>query len=368
MAKKLSFVFILLAVFGLLSGVLAPKVALAWTCNSVTVGETTVTINGGGSNFRIWDVENQSVISSGTSNVLPKPVTPGTYEGQAADGVNGPWTQNVACQFTVAPKTAPLVSHMDCFELLVVWPQAPQGLEGTMGTAEILLPIGVTELVPLTFQGYDGPVAKWSASADHYLFDGPNAHLNDGIFTVNWATVAGTSVQNTPFSSDSLHCWTPTETPTPTATPTATPTPTATATPTLTPTETPTETPTAIATATPTATPSQTPTSTPTPSPTPEPSARCTASTNSSGQVVAGIAWKFQIGTNIWFRRPGASQQIGVHVGEGSGFTPLPSQDVWEWRIDGGQWDTCGSPTADAPAPEPVAGWQQMFLPLVTNQ
>ena len=177
------------------------------------------------------------------------------------------------------------VSHLDCQELLLVLPGAPEGLEGSGGEAVIVGPSGSQVRVNLTWRGYDGPVAKWEAGAQRW-YAGP------GTYIVVSAGGADFLAQNTP-QEYTLTCGV--EAPSPTATPivtqppsvtpivTASPTPTGVLVPTPTsgvggdpvptvtntPVPTVTSVPTVTATTTPLPSPTSVPTATPMPTATP---------------------------------------------------------------------------------------------------
>ena len=148
------------------------------------------------------------------------------------------------------------VSHLDCQELLVVLPGAPEGLDGSGGEAVIVVPSGSQVRVNLTWRGYDGPVAKWEAGAQSW-------YAGRGIYIVVSASGADFTAQNTP-QEYTLTCGEEAPTPTVTQPPDLTPT----ASPTQIP-DPPTPTPTGVLTPTPTGTGGDDPV--PTPTPTPEP-------------------------------------------------------------------------------------------------
>jgi hypothetical protein len=121
------------------------------------------------------------------------------------------------------------ISHANCTEVLVVYPQAPDNPPATV-SLDVSGPNGSTTIV-LTFVGFTGNTARYSA---------PVPDLGNGTYTFS-----GASVENT-LTVDLFCHVTNTPTNTPTDTPTNTPTNTPTDTPTNTPTDTPTNTATTV--------------------------------------------------------------------------------------------------------------------------
>ena len=247
-------------------------VTIAWQCTSlekVSIDGRTVTVKATYSASANEAVE----LVGNTTIQLPYNGSPAirsfTYSTDGTKTItlkvwNSAHTEFKSCQLVVKVGPRPVVSHLDCVEVLVVMPQAPTGFDaGDTGTATIQRPDGSTVVVPLSFDGYTGGNAKWSAPSSSF-------YTTDGEYIVLEAVVAGYVVQNTPIKF-TLDCQE--DTPTPTSTPTNSPTPTETPTPTSTATATATETPTVTPTDTPAATPSPTPTNSATPSPTPSPTA-----------------------------------------------------------------------------------------------
>lgn len=108
---------------------------------------------------------------------------------------------NAKTESFVGPTCPPIVvSHIDCSELLIVQTQAPTGLQGTTGTAQVRQPNGTVVSVPLTFAGYFGGTAKWSAPYNEYYDNQP------GVFVVLSAEVAGHPALNTPYTSTIVGC------------------------------------------------------------------------------------------------------------------------------------------------------------------
>lgn len=101
--------------------------------------------------------------------------------------------------FQTPPGQTPHISHIDCDEVLVVWPDAPAGQEGTMGSLTILRPDTSTVVIAVGPGYYTGPVAKWAAGKSTY-YNGP------GVYTVTAGTVNGTAVNLLPFAGSEINC------------------------------------------------------------------------------------------------------------------------------------------------------------------
>lgn len=268
------------------------QVEAAWQCKSLevlSIRGRTVTVKGTYAASANETVE--ITWGDNTNTNLPYNGSPATRNHTYADDGtftitlkvwNSSHTDFVKCKQTVTVHQGePMVSHLDCVELLVVFPHAPAGLEGTSGKATIRQPDGDEVVVDLIWAGYDGPVAKWKAPASaFYEGDGEYVMISGyvGVYVVQKLPYKATldCEEDTPTPTQTATATdiaTPTNTPTDTPTPTntATSTPTDTSTPTPTPSDTPTNTPTATDTntPTPTGTATNTPTGTLTPSPTP---------------------------------------------------------------------------------------------------
>lgn len=178
-----------------------------------------------------------------------------SWDGSSeTDHKEGTLTKPEHCE---EPQPKPVISHANCEEVLVVMPQAPQGLQGTSGSLSTAGPQGQTNIT-VSWHGYFGHAAKWKGNL-------PN--LGNGSYTITSGQVASHSIHNVPFSFDA-NCW---ETPTPIPTPIPTPTPTP------------------IPTPIPTPTPTPTPTPGPTPTPTPTPGHGCPDPKPTSAPTLSGF-------------------------------------------------------------------------------
>ena len=109
--RKILLVAVVFALFALPTAASAQDAAPLWHCDAVTVAQASpgpgwnVTATGAGAYWRIKAVGSATVAGPQTSPVFHNVVlTEGAqYQVQAADAYGGPWSNDTACIFTVAP-------------------------------------------------------------------------------------------------------------------------------------------------------------------------------------------------------------------------------------------------------------------------
>jgi hypothetical protein len=109
MFKRLMMVALMLSLFVFPTAASAQRYAPLWHCDAVTVAQASpgwnVTASGAGAWWRIKQVGGSTVAGPQQSPTFHNvALVEGTqYQVQAADAQGGPWSNNAACIFTVAP-------------------------------------------------------------------------------------------------------------------------------------------------------------------------------------------------------------------------------------------------------------------------
>lgn len=351
MFRKLAFAATLLVLFGVLaSGIILPArpvvAEVTWTCDSVTVGPNTVTINGSGNWFSLLNLATGQVIGPQRSKTFPLPA-PGEWRGRSADNQNGPWTSS-GCKFTVkAPPTATPTATSTKTPTVTPSP-SPTPTATATNTRVPMHAECVGNGISVTNGEEASLVFRQGDRLELYAIEpGANGFWPlPGLGRWSW------EILYFPFKGE---CG---EEPTPTNTPTWTPVP-----------------PSATPSPTGTPVPTETPTASPTPTSTPAPWAACTILSEGQPHFSWGDLPPTDGGWWLWIITRGEQAPMApIRMTTPGGSYPAPPDNVG-WQIlrggpsgevvfSGGQ---CGTPTNDPPDGEPDMVIPRGFLPLVNN-
>ncbi len=201
MLRKILTVAVVFAILALPTAASAQDAPL-WHCGAVTVTAQTggyhVVATGAGAWWRIKAVGGSTVAGPQTSPVFANvALTEGAqYQVQAADAAGGPWSNNTACLFTVAP----LAVIIDAFAVYC----EPDGvrLEWSVSTEAVITRYLVTRngdtflSVPSDCPGCTGP-ASYTRNVETPTPNGMytlTAYNGDGLIDVEEAGVTGCGI------------------------------------------------------------------------------------------------------------------------------------------------------------------------------
>ena len=201
MRKTILLVAVVLSLFVFPTAASAQDAPL-WHCDAVVVAQASpgwnVTATGAGAYWRIKQVGGSTVAGPQTSPVFANvALTEGAqYQVQAADGAGGPWSNNTACLFTVAP----LAVIIDAFAVYC----EPDGvrLEWSVSTEAVITRYLVTRngdtflSVPADCPGCIGP-ASYTRNVETLTPNGMYtllAYNGDGLIDVEEAGVTGCGI------------------------------------------------------------------------------------------------------------------------------------------------------------------------------
>lgn len=199
MLRKILLVVLMFSLFALPAHA---QDAPLWHCDAVTVAQASpgwnVTATGAGAYWRIKAVGGSTVAGPQTSPVFANvALTEGAqYQVQAADGAGGPWSNNTACLFTVAP----LAVIIDAFAVYC----EPDGvrLEWSVSTEAVITRYLVTRNgdtflnVPSGCPGCTGP-AFYTRNVETLTPNGMytlTAYNGDGLIDVEETGVTGCGI------------------------------------------------------------------------------------------------------------------------------------------------------------------------------